>query len=996
MARVSFTLRSEATQLGSYLRYDEGVSGARTDYDSALRADGLQIAAPTFTSSSFSASSDCYNEVSLSWEIPIVDSTALTATPQVTGTVLVYSATGEPQTIGSGDILVESTNTFSFTHTGLPEGRWAYYTLFVHYQSTGGDDYYEQAASLPVLVPKDYGSTFALWERIPLFYRLQDTALGDDTWDADCFGGRIEAGTKVGPLLKFLSIFGFDMDRMRTMLDYQMVSNDPSLANTEHLDALSKQLGVGLLSSALGGQRLRALLHDIGVFRRSKGTSYGTEFFAQAAAGSDLDITQSTGQVKMYAQRVNHITVPKTGVGITTDRTALPTEVSSPIVFNRDPASGYLKNLGTGGTALDARYGNSTGVDSFDPALLTHTGLNYVYLPGLSLNGISLPDISISGDIDCQVLIAPTSWKSGTQSVYSKYNLTTGSLDRSFDFYLSPTGQLGLNYSLDNTTVSTAVSGVGGIVGFTDTQPGWIRFTRNATSGNINFYTAPFAGTAVLPVSTWSQLGTANIASTPGSLYNGTALFTAGGVISSFGTIGGNPMTGKFHLAALKVAGSFVHNVDFNTYLTSGSEVTVTTGGGQVATIYRATSGSKSVAVVRPTLLFGTDDYLELPDSPLLDFGASDSQTVLMMLRSWATPVPFGRLLDKADAAGLNGWTLQLKTDRTLFAQINDGTNTATRSSVSTLGASGTLSCAGMVVDRTAQTLTSVSGSTVSATTSTSLVGSVANAQVARVGTGAVAATYQDMEVLAAAVWRRALSATEIGLVNSHYSGSPTTASHALLAESVLWIDAALSANSSTISTYTSSSGTYTTAPAASVQGTPHVLLHLNAPIPVQLNDFVGFSVQSGVGTSAIKWARLVNAAGATMGIQTAPLTVDGVRSFEVRATSNASAGVWTNAYVEYLVDLSAVPSFGNGSLLAERNNLGLYFDGSTVRGGWLVDTTSISDYRWAGTANNSRSLYTEDYQRTKSVLNQVLFDILPITEVSKYTISSFNAVPGV
>ena len=504
MARVSFTLRSEATQLGSYLRYDEAVSGARTDYDSALRADGLQIAANTFTSSSFSASSDCYNEVSLSWEIPIVDSTALTATPQVTGTVLVYSSTGEPQTIGSGDILVESTNTFSFTHTGLPEGRWAYYTLFVHYQSTGGDDYYEQAASLSVLVPKDYGSTFALWERIPLFYRLQDTALGDDTWDADCFGGRIEAGTKVGPLLKFLAIFGFDMDRMRTMLDYQMVSNDPSLANTEHLDALSKQLGVGLLSSALGGQRLRALLHDIGVFRRSKGTSYGTEFFAQAAAGSDLDITQATGQVKMYAQRVNHITVPKTGVGITTDRTALPTEVSSPIVFNRDPASGYLKNLGTGGTALDARYGNSTGVDSFDPALLTHTGLNYVYLPGLSLNGISLPDIDISGDIDCQVLIAPTSWKSGTQSVYSKYTLTTGSLDRSFDFYLSPTGQLGLNYSLDNTTISTAVSGVGGIVGFTDTQPGWIRFTRNATSGNINFYTAPFAGTAVLPVSTWS------------------------------------------------------------------------------------------------------------------------------------------------------------------------------------------------------------------------------------------------------------------------------------------------------------------------------------------------------------------------------------------------------------------------------------------------------------------------------------------------------------
>jgi hypothetical protein len=478
-------------------------------------------------------------------------------------------------------------------------------------------------------------------------------------------------------------------------------------------------------------------------------------------------------------------------------------------------------------------------------------------------------------------------------------------------------------------------------------------------------------------------------------LYDGDALFTAGGIIGSLGIIGTSPMTGKVYYVGLSVGGTAVQVIRFQNQLTSGADVTVTTSGGQVATIYRATSGRKSVAVVRPTLLFGTDDYLEVPDSPLLDFGASDSQTVLMMLRSWATPVSFGRLMDKADATGLNGWTLQLKTDRTLFAQINDGTNTATRSSVSTLGAAGTLSCAGMVVDRTAQTLTSVSGSTVSATTSTSLVGSIANAQVARVGTGALAATYQDMEVLGVAVWRRALSATEIDLVNSHYSGSPTTASHTLLAESVLWLDAALSANSSTIATHPATNSTYSTTSAASVQGTPHVLFHLNAPIPVQLNDFVGFSVQSGVGTEAIKWARLVNAAGATMGIQTAPLTVDGVMSFEVKATSNASAGVWTNAYVEYLVDLSET-TFVNGLLLAERNNLGLYFDGSTVRGGWLVDTASVSDYRWAGTANNSRSLYTEDYQRTKSVLSQVLFDILPITEVSKYTISSFNAVPGV
>jgi len=540
MARISFALRRPSTDadLGSYLRYDEAL-GARTDYDSALRADSLQTAPTAFVTSSFSATSACYGEVELEWEVPIVAVEDLTATPDVTGVVLVYSSEGEPTTIASGTILVESSDTFSYSHLGLVEGRWAYYTLFVHYQSTGGDSYYERAASLSVIVPKDYGSTLQLWKRIPEYYRNQDTLLGDLDYDAACLGSVITSATQpVGPLLKYLSIFGFEMDRMRTLLDYQMVAYDPALSNTEHLDALSEQLGVDLLSSALGSRRLRTLLNDIGVFRRSKGTPSSVEFFGQAVAGSDLDIDQALGEVTIYSQRVNYITDPKDGVSVTTHRAAYNTEATAPAAFSVDMSA--------------------------------------------------------------------------------------------------------------------------------------------------------FAGT----------------------------------------------------------------------YTVTGNEF-VTTGTG------------------------------------------------------------------------------------------------------------------------------------------------------------------------------------------------------------------------------------------ASV-GVEHVLLHLSDPIPVQLSDRVGFSVQSNVGTDGIKWVRLVNGAGASVGLQDTSLTVDGARVFEVTAESNASAGVWTDVYVEYLVDLSAVSSFVNGSLLAERNFLGTYFDGSTVRGGWLVDSSSVSDYRWEGTANASRSLFTEDYQRTKGVVQDLFYDILPITEVSKYTIIAYNAVPGV
>jgi hypothetical protein len=540
MARVSFTLRrpSTDTDLGSYLRYDDAF-GVRTDYDSALRADGLQTAPNTFVESTFSASSVCYGEVELEWEVPIVEFADLTATPDVTEALLVYSAEGEPQTLASGTVLVESTDTFSYTHTGLAEGRWAYYTLFVHYQSTGGDSYYEKAASLSVLVPKDYGSTALLWKRIPEYYRNQDTSLGDLAYDAACLGSVIvSSDQQVGPLLKYLSIFGFEMDRMRTMLDYQMVSYDPMLSNSEHLDALAEQLGVGLLSEALGARRLRSLLNDIGVFRRSKGTASSIEYFGQALAGSDITVDETTGEIIVYSQRVNYITDPKDGSTVTTHRAAFNTEVTAPVDFSVDM-----------------------------------------------------------------------------------------------------------------------------------------------------------------------------------SAYSGT-------------------------------------------YSVTGSE----------------------------------------------------------------------------------------------------------------------------------------------------------------------------------------------------FSGTGTGAS----------------------------------------VGVEHVLLHLSDAIPVQLSDRVGFSVQSNIGTEGIKWVRLVNGAGASVGLQDIALTVDGARVFEVTVESNASAGVWTDVYVEYLVDLSAVPVFMNESLLAERNYLGTYFDGSTVRGGWLVDSSSVSDYRWEGSANASRSLFTEDYQRTKAVLGELLFYILPITEVSKYTIIAYNAIPGV
>lgn len=348
MARVSFTLRRYDSDLGSYLRYDDGVSyetsgaggsaasvapGARTDSDSALRQDGLQLAPTEFDENYFQVTSTCYGEVDLEWEVTI--NSAPTASPTVTGIVVVYSAQGEPQTISSGDVIVESSSTFSITHTGLTEGRFAYYSLFVHYTSTGGDDYYERVGSLHTMVPKDYGSTMLLWNRIPEYYRNRDIDLGEDvSGTAHCYGSNIVPGAVVGPLFKYLSVFGFEMDRMRSLIDYVMVARDPELAETATLDALAQMTGVSLRSTDLGTARLRSIMDNIGYFRRSKGTLESIQYLIRSVSGCDVGIDEVAQQLTLFSQRVNYITAPQDGASITTYRAADEGEEVTPTAFS--------------------------------------------------------------------------------------------------------------------------------------------------------------------------------------------------------------------------------------------------------------------------------------------------------------------------------------------------------------------------------------------------------------------------------------------------------------------------------------------------------------------------------------------------------------------------------------------------------------------------------------------------------------------------------------
>lgn len=342
MARVSFTLRKTDADKGSYLQYESSI-GTRTNTDYYLRQDGLQFPPAQQGANFLEATSTKYGAVDLSWNVSdiyqgelggSIDPASIPNSPTIIGISVRYSPFGEPETIESGVALFgESRTTFNYSHQ-VDEGKWAYYSLFAHYASQNyNDNYYTRLASLKILPPKNYGSTEILWNRIPEFYRSQDADLGyaidyfgsvngyEDDYVENVLGGLPSYVSKVGPLYRFLSVFGFEMDRVRTIIDYIEVSKDPMIADSEALTALSIETGVNLLASDLGAERLRNILNDIGYYNRSKGTPSALSHITKAVANSDVDIDYTNGEINIYAQRVNYVPDPKmigSPLGLTT------------------------------------------------------------------------------------------------------------------------------------------------------------------------------------------------------------------------------------------------------------------------------------------------------------------------------------------------------------------------------------------------------------------------------------------------------------------------------------------------------------------------------------------------------------------------------------------------------------------------------------------------------------------------------------------------------
>jgi len=423
---MAFILRDTESFGGSYIQYDSTLFGASTSGASAtyVKGDDVQIAPILDTqitaggklsnAAFFEAYAYDYQSVVISWGLTLYDATSL---PKPYSVHIVYSSTGCPDTIAEGTRIVDTRTIGEFRHIGI-EDDWAYYTMFIRYLSNSGDDYYEQVAKLEVLIPNDYGSTEDLYSKIPVYYQNQDE-------------------NSSGDLKKYLSIFGWEVDKVRTTLDFSMSMKDPFVGNEETLNFLAQDMGVPLTTNDLGSQRLRELLKTVSTTRRNNGSPSSIEKYLEAICGSNVDINSTNKTIKVYSERVNLLKDPRFANGVAAGIDAgYPSSSYSGVIYDNGSAStsaftsppldgGTPSSVLTSATPTTQSWVNfspagNTGTSILETGGITYTVSNAVYSSasaGTFTYTTSVPHNFTSGDLVDITGVTPNGYNKAKQSV---------------------------------------------------------------------------------------------------------------------------------------------------------------------------------------------------------------------------------------------------------------------------------------------------------------------------------------------------------------------------------------------------------------------------------------------------------------------------------------------------------------------------------------------------------------------------------------------------
>jgi hypothetical protein len=406
------------------------------------------------------------------------------------------------------------------------------------------------------------------------------------------------------------------------------------------------------------------------------------------------------------------------------------------------------------GNGLHARLGSAVGADSNDPLRLGYAG-KYVYFPGIAGNYPSAADsaaLSVTSDIDLRGQVALSDFTPASkQTIIGKWD--TGAT-HSYTFGIRSDGKPELAWS--TTGGDAVVATCTAATGITDSSKKWIRVTLDVDNGAGGYVVKFWLSDDGI---TWTQLGDTITGVGTTSIANTDSRVTIG-CIATGGA--GELLIGSLYRAQIYAGIDGTKVADFDASLLTEPYATYTDPQGNVWTLNRSSTGRKLCVVDRDLLLLGTDDYLEVADSPLLDFGVSSNATLVIAVRHYGvssgSEVLFSKRADSfSTTPGYN--ILIAPGTRDIRTSWGDGTNNpgATKSTAFADGV------ALLIVARrngSADTIEVITNSA-AASAADSNTGSVDTSAALIIGQQSPG-NYGQYEFLSGAVFREALSITDI------------------------------------------------------------------------------------------------------------------------------------------------------------------------------------------------------------------------------------------
>lgn len=367
----------------------------------------------------------------------------------------------------------------------------------------------------------------------------------------------------------------------------------------------------------------------------------------------------------------------------------------------------------------------------------------YVTLNGTS-QFVSCPDaagLDVTGDIELVCRANLDNWSPATNmALISKWG--TSPAQRSYQMGVVG-GNLYLYISSDGLNNGASEQRTAILPpAITNGVTYWVKATKNATTGLCSFYYA--ADQSAEPTS-WTLISSSTMTYTGGA-FSGTATLEIGCV--------GNGLT---FFTAGRIYRAIVRNGIGGTIVADWQACGHPANGEAYADAY--------------SNLWSMTGSPTLSNPNRLNFALGDSFTVLAVVRHWATPPSFARIVIKATNGATHANYMLLnhnangKVYFTIASATGVGTNTAGGVPTYSMGQSVVLTgIRNTVTDK----LGSYFNTTDYGTTPTDpTTGAISNAQPLVIG--GVTGSYSDMELLAVAVIPRALTTTEIEAICRHY-----------------------------------------------------------------------------------------------------------------------------------------------------------------------------------------------------------------------------------